>query len=139
MHRTTNRSMTAIAAVAVALVLTAGCSSAAKAKLTDVASKAACSAITSVQTKVTDATVAGLSDDQLSQVESASQSATQAVDALGSKLPSNLKTDLDQAQAKVTAAVEDKQASVEQRKANVKSAIDDYAAKLDKVKANLGC
>ena len=131
--------MTVIAAVAVALVLTAGCSSATKAKLTDVATKAACSAITSVQTNVTDATVAGLSDDQLSQVQSASQSATQAVDALGSKLPANLKTDLDQAQAKLTAAVEDKQASVEQRKANVKSAVDDYAAKLDKVKTNLGC
>jgi len=139
MRRTTSTSTIAAALVAVCLVLTVGCSSAAKQKVADATKGPACTAITGVQSKVSGASLENLAPDQLAQVQSASQSATQAVDALGSKLPSNLSSDFDQAQEKLTDAVQDKQASAEQRKANLKSTGDTYSAKLDAVKTNLGC
>lgn len=140
---TPSRPAAVAVAIAITLLVAVGCSSAVKSKVADIADKAACTAITSVQSavqdKVTGTTLQVLSDDQITQIQNASSSATKAIDALGSKLPSNLSSQLDQAQAKLDSAVNDKQASVEQRRANVRSAVDEYLNKLDSVKSNLGC
>ena len=139
MTKGTRQFVVAMATVGCALVLTVGCSSAAKQKIADAAKGPACSAISNVQDKVSGASLQNLAPDQLADVQAKAAQATQAVDALGDKLPSNLSSDLDQAQQKLDTAVADKQASVEERKANLKSAGDTYVAKLDSVKSNLGC
>lgn len=139
MANRTRHLVVAIVAVGASLVLTVGCSSAAKQKLADAAKGPACTAITNVQDKVSGANLQNLAPDQLADVQAKAKSATQAVDALGDKLPSNLSSGLDDAQQKLDAAVADKQASADQRKANLKAAGDDFVAKLDSVKSNLGC
>ncbi len=139
MAKGTRPLLVTVVAVGAALMLTVGCSSAAKQKLADAAKGPACTAITNVQDKVSGANLENLAPDQLADVQAKAQAATQSVDALKDKLPSNLSSDLDQAQQKLDAAVADKQASADQRKANLKSAGDDFVAKLDSVKTNLGC
>jgi len=135
----TGRSMVGSVVLAGCLLLAVGCSSAIKQKVTEAAKGPACSAISGVQGKVSGASLENLSPSQLSAVQSASQQATSAVDALGSKLPSSLSTKLDDAQKQLTSAVQDTQGSAEERKAKLKSAGDGYAAQLDAVKAELGC
>jgi hypothetical protein len=139
MSDNTKRSIGGLATVVACLLFALGCSSAAKSKLADAAKGPACSAISSVQDKLSNASLSTLPPDQLAQVQSTAAQATTAIDALGDTVPSDLSTKLDDAQKKLDDAVSDTKASAEERKANVQSAAEDYATQLDSVKSNLGC
>lgn len=129
----------ALAASALLLaVALAGCSSDTVNEIKDGgAKKAACSAISSLQDKVS-----GLEDaspEELDKVKTQVETLQKAIDGLGDNLPEGLATEVSDATTKLNDAIDSAQSDASGGKDELKSAADDVTKSLDDASNKIGC